>query len=205
MAEATKAKKRGRRKAEHDAASKMAKVFAHPVRTKILTMLGQKEYSPKEITEILHPDEENPPIAGVAYHFRVLAEADLIEEVKSAHRRGAKQTWYRATSRAFLGDPLFPALSPDEVEVATRRVLNAQLERIKGAIEGRTIDKRADSHLSANTGLVDEEGWAELVEIFDRGLDRYLEIVVESGQRSERKDLFPITLGITLIESDKTY
>jgi DNA-binding transcriptional ArsR family regulator len=69
--------------------------FAHPLRIKAL-VLFEREHSPSEISELLIGE----PLGVVSYHVRMLRQYGLVEETRTAPRRGALEHFYRRTALA---------------------------------------------------------------------------------------------------------
>jgi DNA-binding transcriptional ArsR family regulator len=69
----------------------IALVLAHPIRCRALMILAVREASPTEIAEELGLGPSH-----VAYHVRVLQEANLIELTEEAPRRRSVEHRYRA-------------------------------------------------------------------------------------------------------------
>jgi DNA-binding transcriptional ArsR family regulator len=70
--------------------------LAHPLRLEILEAAEADRVSPSEVAVAL-----GQPLGVVAYHFRVLHTAGLIELVGTEPRRGSLQSFYRATGRGW--------------------------------------------------------------------------------------------------------
>jgi DNA-binding transcriptional ArsR family regulator len=66
--------------------------LAHPIRLHILEATELELVSPSDVAV-----ELGEPLGVVAYHFRVLHTAGLIELVGTDRRRGGIQSFYRAT------------------------------------------------------------------------------------------------------------
>jgi len=75
----------------------VAQAMAHPLRVQIVAMLNQQVMSATMIAKKI--DE---PLQNVAYHFRILREKGLIEEVDSRPVRGSTEHFYRATKRVLF-------------------------------------------------------------------------------------------------------
>lgn len=71
--------------------------FGHEVRLRIVqTMRDGKEYSPKQLADILAP----APLGVVAYHVRMMRQYGLMVEVRTEPRRGALMHFYMLTPQA---------------------------------------------------------------------------------------------------------
>ena len=69
----------------------LAAAVAHPLRARCLTIFAERAASPSEIARELRLD-----VSNVGYHVTALAEANLIERVRSRPVRGATENFYRA-------------------------------------------------------------------------------------------------------------
>jgi DNA-binding transcriptional ArsR family regulator len=69
--------------------------FGHPLRIKALVLL-EREHSPSELTALLVGE----PLGVVSYHVRMLREYGLVEEVRTAPKRGALEHFYIRTALA---------------------------------------------------------------------------------------------------------
>jgi DNA-binding transcriptional ArsR family regulator len=72
---------------------KRLSALAHPIRLHILSVAESEDISASEVAVAL-----TEPLGVVAYHFRVLHTAGLIELVGTQRRRGSIQSFYRATT-----------------------------------------------------------------------------------------------------------
>ena len=72
---------------------KRLSALAHPIRLHILSIAESEDISASEVAVAL-----SEPLGVVAYHFRVLHTAGLIELVGTERRRGSIQSFHRATT-----------------------------------------------------------------------------------------------------------
>jgi DNA-binding transcriptional ArsR family regulator len=72
----------------------VAKAMAHPARVQILAALNKRVMS-----ATMYSKEFDEKLQNVSYHFRVLAEYGLIEEVDSRQVRGATEHLRRDQAR----------------------------------------------------------------------------------------------------------
>jgi DNA-binding transcriptional ArsR family regulator len=73
--------------------AKRLSALAHPIRLEVLTMAEEDSISASEAAVAL-----GEPLGTVAYHFRVLHTAGLIELVAEERRRGSIESFYQTTS-----------------------------------------------------------------------------------------------------------
>jgi len=71
-------------------------ILQHPLRRRLLRFYVEAEgaLSPKELTLLA----DDPKIANVGYHVRVLAENGAVELVETQPRRGSVEHFYEATN-----------------------------------------------------------------------------------------------------------
>jgi predicted ArsR family transcriptional regulator len=76
--------------------AKRLTAVAHPIRLAVLTMAESEPVSASEAAVRL-----GEPLGTVAYHFRVLHTAGLVELVSEERRRGSVESFYRTTSEGW--------------------------------------------------------------------------------------------------------
>ena len=79
---------------EQDMQRRLARALAHPVRARVLAILGAEIASPKQLAHDL-----GVSLGVVAYHVRVLASLNLIRLVEVNQRRGSLEHHYTAVTR----------------------------------------------------------------------------------------------------------
>src|ERR671914_1573923 len=141
---------------------RIAKALSHPMRARILGILDERVASPNEISEMI--DERLP---NVSYHVRALLDLDCIELVDTAQRRGAIEHYYRAVVRPFFSDRDWKRLPRSGRQAISGTALKVIWEDVSAAINGGTFDSRAERHLTHSPMDLDEQGWAEMVELLE--------------------------------------
>jgi DNA-binding transcriptional ArsR family regulator len=157
---------------------RLVKALAHPLRVEILTILNERMASPNELSK-----ELDEGLSQVSYHVKVLKDYECIELVKTEPRRGAVEHYYRATARAFLGDSDWATLPASVKPGVSTSVLQLALENVTNALQHGTFDARSDRHLSWTPGLVDEQGWNEMVDLLANTLEQAISIQSKSVSR----------------------
>lgn len=169
--------KRGKKK-ETGVDQKLVKALAHPLRVEILTILNERMASPNELSK-----ELDEGLSQVSYHVKVLKDFECIEMVKTEPRRGAVEHYYRATARAFLSDKDWRSL-PDSVKPGvSASSIRMIIENVFDALKVGTFDSREDRHISWTPGVVDEQGWKELVALINETLAKIIKIHAASAKR----------------------
>src|SRR4051795_12652799 len=130
--------------------------LAHPLRARMLSILQEREASPKELA-----GEFDIPLANVAYHIQVLRKLKLIKLVKKTPRRGAVEHHYRADYGAYIDNEAWSA-TPDVVK---RGMVGGVLGEIgHDATDAAAIGgfDHADAVIARTKYVLDEEAWQEL-------------------------------------------
>ena len=161
----------------YDLGHRMARAYAHPLRARALMILGARVASPKEIAE-----ELGEPLGKISYHVRELRDAGLIELIDTDGRRGGVQHFYRATALPVVSTEEMVALDAGDRTTSSAVVMNLMVSDVAAAISGGTLDSRPDRALIRYHAIVDDEGFRALSELYDRVLDRSIEIHEEAAR-----------------------
>src|SRR6188768_242297 len=105
----------------------VAKAMAHPLRIQIVAMLNQRVMSATMIAK-----ELDEPLQNVAYHFRILREKGLIEEVDSRPVRGSTEHFYEPTKRVLFDGRAWDDLPPSMKAKVSSRMFSDFLEVASG-------------------------------------------------------------------------
>ncbi len=145
---------------------RLAIVFAVELRLKIITELYLREMSPKQFYE----EFGGGSISRVDQNFKKLAEHGWLRHVRSetgGQRRGAHEHFYRATELAVFDNETW-GLVPYSMRLEISwRTFKQLAERVQEALKAKTLDARADSHLSSMTIVLDQLGWERVVAAID--------------------------------------
>ena len=136
----------------------VAKAMAHPLRVQIVAMLNQRVMSATMIAK-----EVDEPLQNVAYHFRILREKGLIEEVDSRQVRGSTEHFYLATKRVLFDGAAWDDLPASMKARVSSRMFSDFLEVVTAAMAGETFDSSDDRVNVWLQGRLDEQGWEEAV------------------------------------------
>jgi DNA-binding transcriptional ArsR family regulator len=142
---------------ETDPESVLFKALSNPLRYRILAILGEREASPKELSEFLkegfHKTWE---------HVRRLENWGLIELVDTDHKNGGEQHFYRACTL-----PVLDAEEWDKIPRYVRQtnsfcILQGLNREIKDSVTGGHFDSHPNRVLIRKPLLLDEEGFKEV-------------------------------------------
>ncbi|MCW2987406.1 MAG: hypothetical protein JWM24_344 [Solirubrobacterales bacterium] len=137
--------------------TRLAVVFADPIRLKIVSELFMREMSPTQFYDTFGGGS----LSRVDRHFKRLAEHGwlrLVRKASGGRRRGATEHFYRAPELAIFDLETW-ALLPDSLRSEfSWRIFEQFAERVKEALEARTFDARSDRHFTWTPLVLDEQG-----------------------------------------------
>lgn len=157
---------------------RIVKAMNHPIRFAALSILAERVASPSDIAE-----ELDETVGAVAYHVRILRDLGAIELVSTAQRRGAVESYYRATVRPWFSDAEYarlPARRRRELFAPTIR--NIVDDAVRALAKGGFDDREA--HASRVVFDVDEQGYDGVVAALAEALERVVDIQAESANRA---------------------
>jgi DNA-binding transcriptional ArsR family regulator len=154
------------------------KALSHPLRYRIMMVLGEVEASPKELGELL--DE---PFHRVCEHVRVLRDAGVIELVDEDTKHGGVQHIYKATVRPLLEAEEWAHLPKLVQEAGSVATLGVIFNEAAAAVKAGTFDSHPRRALLQKPLIVDEQGFAEADDSALRHLDELNRIAAESAAR----------------------
>src|SRR5215207_1006074 len=155
----------------------LAKALSHPLRMRILTILGQRVASPVELAT-----ELDVPLNNLSYHVRTLLDLRCIELVRTEPRRGTLEHFYRAIERPIISADEWSTIPFNVRRAIADGVLTQIAKDLKTAAERGGFD-RPDIHLTRTPLTLDEQGWEELGRLTTELLGRADKIAAESAGR----------------------
>lgn len=158
---------------------RLLKALSHPTRQHILDILGEGPSSPVRISRRM----DNISLNLVSHHIKVLKKLGCIELVETHQRRGATEHVYRSTKRRMFTSEDWASVDPVDRAPITANVLRLISEDVGRAFAEGKMDELPDNHLSRTALDLDEEGWAEVVEILAGTLKEINEASVRSADR----------------------
>lgn len=132
------------------------KALSHPLRFRMMMILGEREASPKELSEALEAGFHK-----TWEHVKRLEGWGLIELVDTDHKNGGEQHFYRARTL-----PVLDAEEWDRIPEFARKTTSAAIIRtgyreVTAAIEGGHFDSHPSRVVIRKPLLLDEEGMQE--------------------------------------------
>lgn len=181
---------------------RISKLFADPLRIKIVYELSMRPMSPKEFFE----EFGGGSLSRVSRHFKTLLKYDwieLVDEKSGGRRRGAVEHFYRATDSPEFDERIWADLPSPLKEEITWQVFATLAERVKEAMEAKTIDARPERFLTWSSACYDEIGWKrvlaktmELYNFIGEEQEASNGRVAKSGEKP-----IPVVMGLIVIET----
>jgi DNA-binding transcriptional ArsR family regulator len=156
---------------------RFVKAMSHPLRVRILAMLGERKASPNQLAGWLGVN-----LGTVAYHVRSLERAGLIELVDETRVRGAIEHHYRAAQRIQVSDEAWAQATPIAKQAAVGSSMQVIDDYARASAAAGGFD-RADAHVSRRIVKLDAQGFAELSQACAELLERAAEIEAAASER----------------------
>jgi hypothetical protein len=177
---------------------RMALAIGHPLRVQILVEVDRAAMSPAEFTA-----KNGGSLPQVAYHFRVLQKCGCLTQVATRQRRGATEHIFEVTQRAFFDAATFAELPAPIRGGFSASILTSFMDRATEALEADTLDSHASRHLTWAPLKLDEEGFGNVMAMFDDLFHRLHVEQMAAAQRMSDSGEPPIhtTVGMAGFES----
>lgn len=142
------------------------KALSHPLRYRIMMVLGDREASPKELSEILEAGFKH-----VCEQVQILKKGGHIELVGEDKRRGGVQHIYKAVHRPVMTAEEWERLPTLARELISEAILRRASADISASLRAGLFDAHVDRVLHRKPMTLDAEGLKEV----DRSALRHLE------------------------------
>ena len=180
-ADEARGKKTGQPRVEQREKSKTNRIAAmsHPLRARIMRLLSDRDVmSPAQLSRELRAE-----LSDVSYHVRRLEELECAELVNTRPVRGALEHFYRVIERPLIDTDEFEDLDPitaeDLVLDGFQRVINDFAASRRAQMVG--FDRHY--HLTRTPLILDEKGFQEGMEVFERCRLEMSEVERRSAER----------------------
>jgi DNA-binding transcriptional ArsR family regulator len=166
------------RRQETELDEQLALVISSDHTVKVLTVLFEREASPKEIAVRL-----GLKVPTVSHHVKKLLRMGVIELVAEREVRGAIQHVYRAVLR-----PLVSTEEWGKLDVGVRQQFSVWIVQLiladtAKSFAAQLFDARTNNHLSRTPLVLDEEGVDKVAEIQNRALSEIIQVEATSAGR----------------------
>jgi len=176
---------------------RLSKVFADPLRMKILAECNMREMSPK----LFYKEFGGGSLSRVSRAFDVLAEYGWLEQTRTetgGKRRGAVEHFYRATESAVFDEELWPEVPGSMKALVSWRILETFTAKVKEAMEAGTMDARGDRHFSWMPLRLDLQGWKNVIAKVDAIFHWLFQEQEEANLRMAESGEKPIPMTVAL-------
>lgn len=175
----------------------LATAMAHPTRVRIVTVLNEREASPKELAAEIEESLNN-----VAYHVEILKNLGCIELVRTQPSGGGRviEHFYRATQRSYFDADAWERLGDKERFAVSATLMRLASEDISEAIAKGTFTDPDDNHISRTPLVVDRPGWDEITSILDRALEELLAVPEAVLARTEGTEAETMPIKVEIIQ-----
>lgn len=183
---------------------RVSKLMADELRMKIVMELNLRMMSPKEFFD----EFGGGSLSRVCRAFEQLEKfgwLELVETKTGGKRRGGVEHFYRATKPAVFYDDAWAPLPRSLKEMISGGVFGEIVKRVRQALHARTIDARADRHISWFPLLLDAEGWKNVI----AKIDALFHWIFEEQERAKARmqetgeEPIPMTVALLGFESPK--
>lgn len=166
-------------KVQSEPAGQLEAALCHPLRAWCLAKLNEINASAAELAR-----ESGEPRNVVNYHFKMLEQLGCIELVEERPVRGTPAKIYRATRRVLLEQGDWEGLGVVSRTGISVKAFGETFERAQQALEAGTFDNRLDRVIANYKLSLDEQGWAEAVEILCSAHRRLEQVEPDSINRT---------------------
>jgi DNA-binding transcriptional ArsR family regulator len=167
---------------------------AHPMRHRILAMLGERASTPARLAATLRAK-----VNVVAYHVRRLHDLGLVDLVEVRRGRGGLEHVYSARRHVTFSDAAWNQLAPDERARILVTGIRQLGEYVTRAAITRGFDRR-NSHFTRTPLRLDERGWQTLAAATKDWLRTAARVEREAAERGAG-ELFDAGVVILLFEA----
>jgi hypothetical protein len=189
---------------------RLSKVFADPLRMKILAECSMREMSPKQFFEGFCNGAEfdGETMSRVSRAFEILEEYEWLRQTRTetgGRRRGAVEHFYEATEPAVLDGELWADAPAPMKAITSWRILETFARQVKEAIVAGTLTARADHHLTWMPLLLDQQGWETVVSRLYALFHFFFEEQEAANARMDEsgEEPIPMTVALAGFESPK--
>jgi DNA-binding transcriptional ArsR family regulator len=170
------------------------RALSHPLRMRIMAMLGERTSSPARLAALLG---ERTNV--VSYHVKLLHELGMAELVDVRRGRGGEEHFYAVRRHPTFSDEAWANLAPED----RLRMAGAMLRQIGAYVSRSALAggfERPEMHMSRTPIRVDEPGWRALAGAARDWLGAVEEIEREVAGRGAEA-LFDAGLVVLLFEA----
>lgn len=177
---------------------RLSKVFADPLRLKVLAECRLREMSPKGFYDAFG----GVSLARVQRAFDVLAEYSWLAPTQSEAERSradADEHLYGASEGALLDESTWPDMPAPMKPLVSMRIFETLADRVQDAVEAGTMAARDDQHLSWTPMALDQRGWETVISRVDALFYALSQVQRDADARMAESGEKPIPMTVALL------
>jgi DNA-binding transcriptional ArsR family regulator len=155
-----------------------AKAMSHGDRARALKILNERTASTNEIANQLGVD-----VRKLGFHIRKLHEWEFIEEVGSRRKRGAIETFYRATNLPIVYSDEWDEVPEERRPGLVGEFTQAIIDNVVRSVEAGVLGADGDFWIGPIPQVMDREALQELVALYDEYKLKAADIAADYGER----------------------
>jgi predicted ArsR family transcriptional regulator len=178
-------------------AANLHKALRDPTRAWVLAQLNDAPAAAVDLAE-----RSGIPRQRISYHIEMLVKYGCAELLDSIPVRGSVKKIFRGTVPVLVMPDEWAKMSLGSRSGWSVKILSEAFERIQGALEKGTFDKRLNRIAANYKPRLDEEGWAEAFAILAEVHEKFQGLEDASKARHpDYMDRVPFTFSMFLYES----
>ncbi len=175
----------------------LAAAMSHPTRVHTMNVLLERTASPRQVAA-----EIGERLNNVTYHLNQLLKLGCIELVRTERAHGGRvlEHFYRATQRLYFDEDSWQDLGEKEQLDLSSVTLRLISQDITGSMAAGTFFTEGNAHLCRQPMMIDEEGWAEAIEVLERASAELFAIEARVAERTAEGATAEINAKINLMQ-----
>jgi len=176
---------------------RLSKVFADPLRFKILIECRMRRTSPRAFLERL--GESGISLDQVSRDFEVLAQYGWIDPVQgNGDVADPSDRCYRGNETSFFGEEAVGEMSSEMRSLVSWGIFETLIDRVKEAVETGGMD-RVDHHVSWTPLTLDRLGWEKMISKIDALFYSLAQERREAEARMAETGAEPVSMIVALL------
>ncbi|HEX4306307.1 MAG TPA: winged helix-turn-helix domain-containing protein [Solirubrobacterales bacterium] len=175
----------------------LAAAMSHPTRVHTMSVLLERTASPRQVAA-----EIGERLNNVTYHVNQLRKLGCVELVRTERAQGGRvlEHFYRATQRLYFDEDSWQELGEKEQLDLSSVTLRMISQDIAGSMAAGIFFTDGNAHLSRQSMLVDEEGWAEAIEVLERASAELFALEARVAERTADGASADISAKVNLMQ-----
>jgi DNA-binding transcriptional ArsR family regulator len=175
----------------------LAAAMSHPTRVHTMSVLLERTASPRQVAA-----EIGERLNNVTYHVNQLLKLGCVELVRTERARGGRvlEHFYRATQRLYFDEDSWRELGEKEQLDLSAVTLRMISQDINNSMAAGIFFSDGNAHMSRQPMILDEEGWAEAIEVLERASAELFAIESRVAERTADGTPAEISAKVNLMQ-----